>query len=270
MLDSVHSQGVPGLEHIVMDGGSTDRTHAILADYADRISRIVSGADDGQYDAINKGFALSSGEVMGWLNSDDVYLPGMLRLVVSIFERFPQIDWLTTSKPCVISATGEIISLQSCAGFSRDGFRRGENLPGLGWPATVFIQQESTFWRRRLWDRAGGKLDLAYSLAGDFDLWARFFDHSELHALEVPIGCFRRHATQRSAKDFARYIAEARSILERIGGPPAEVDRSGKSFSFGGSGLPFFNRRRLTRDDASTHPVVAYDWDRQDWYVTRR
>lgn len=271
-LESVFSQNVEGLEHVVVDGGSSDRTLPILKEYEDRVSKIIVGKDQGQYDAINKGFAATSGEIMTWLNSDDVYLPSMLNLVVTIFERFPEIDWLTTSKPVVIAASGEIVNIQNVSGFSKDGFARGENLPGCGWPASVYIQQESTFWRRRLWEKAGSGLDLNYKLAGDFDLWARFFEHAELYALEVPIGCFRRHGTQRSAVEFAAYIAESKEILRRIGFNPesAASQAAIKIPGIGFFGRPWSLRASSQEAPVMGVPVVGYDWGKQDWSVLRR
>lgn len=269
-LESVAAQKLHGLEHVVVDGGSTDGTHAILDRYRAQLSDLVIGSDRGQYDAINKGFARTSGAVMGWLNSDDVYLPSALNLVMSIFDRFPQIEWLTTSRPVTISASGEIIVVSNVLGFSRDGFLRGENLPGVGWPGTVFIQQESTFWRRSLWDRIGGKIDISYGLAGDFHLWSKFFDHAELYAIEVPIGCFRRHKVQRSALDFAGYVAEAKSVLDDLGGKPGKSLRRKLSILLRTPGWEFLRKPLMKSGKVSGLPVVAYDWGSDDWFVTRK
>lgn len=269
-LDSVISQKLEGLEHIVMDGGSTDGTHAILDRYRPHLSDVVIGPDQGMYDAINKGFARSSGEVMAWLNSDDVYMPSALNLVVSIFERFPEVEWLTTSKPVIIAATGEIIVVGEVLGFSKDGFLRGENLPVGGFPGTVFIQQESTFWRRSLWDRIGGAIDLDYRMAGDFYLWSRFFDHAELYALDVPIACFRRHRTQKSSMDFASYLAEAEAILARNGGQRENSRRLKLSLLLRTNGWQFLRRPLMQRGWVKGMPVVGYDWGRDDWYLARR
>jgi len=269
-LESVRAQNLQGLEHVVMDGGSTDSTHAILERYRAQLSEIVIEPDLGQYDAINKGFARTSGDVMGWLNSDDVYLPSALSLVVSIFERFPQIDWLTTSKPVTIAASGEIIVVSDVLGFSREGFLNGENLPGADWPCTVFIQQESTFWRRSLWEKAGGGIDLDYWLAGDFHLWSQFFEHAELYALEVPVACFRRHTTQRSAVDFEGYVAEAKTVLNRMGGKPGKSTLRRLSIMLRRPGLEFLRKPLIKSGRVKGLPVVAYDWNGADWIIERR
>jgi glycosyltransferase involved in cell wall biosynthesis len=219
-LRSILDQEYPGLEHIVIDGGSTDNTAAVLDAYRPHISAIVSEKDDGQYHAINKGLAMCAGEVMAWLNSDDIYEPGALRVIGEIFEKFPQIEWLTTRSPKVIDATGNVIEVGSIYGFTRSGFCHGDNLPGCGWRAVGFIQQESTFWRRSLWERAGGSLDLNYRLAADFELWARFFRHAQLYSVALPLGSFRRQPAQRSSLSSQQYLQEAKSILLQSGGRP--------------------------------------------------
>lgn len=219
-LCSVLEQNYPDLEHIVIDGGSTDNTLAVLESYRDRLAAVVSERDDGQYHAISKGFAMTTGEVMAWLNSDDVYEPGALKAVGEIFDKFPQVEWLTTRTPKTVDQTGQTIEIGHVYGFTRSGFLYGENLPACGWRAISFIQQESTFWRRSLWERAGGSLDLGFRLAGDFELWARFFKHAPLYSVAMPLGSFRRQPAQRSALQSGQYFKEAKEILERSGGSP--------------------------------------------------
>jgi len=219
-LLSVLNQEYPDLEYIVIDGGSTDNTPDTLNAYRPRLAAVISERDDGQYHAINKGLAMSTGEVMAWLNSDDVYQAGALRAVGEIFEKFPQIEWLTTRRPMTIDAEGNVIEVGNIYGFTRAGFLRGDNLPSCGWRAIGFIQQESTFWRRSLWERAGGRLDVNYRLAADFDLWARFFGHAQLYAVALPLGSFRRQPAQRSFLQSRKYLDESKDILVRSGGRP--------------------------------------------------
>ena len=219
-LRSVGDQGYPNLEHIVIDGGSTDGSVEIIGAHADRLAWWVSEPDGGQYDALNKGFARATGEVMGWLNADDLHLPWTLALLGEVFRQLPEVEWLTTLTPLVLNEDGLPIRCRPRSPFSRRAFLGGDNLPGANWHAAGWIQQESTFWRRSLWERAGGRINKSLRLAGDFDLWARFFAEAEPHAIEVPLAAFRRHAGQRTAVGASEYRAEALAALLRHGGRP--------------------------------------------------
>jgi glycosyltransferase involved in cell wall biosynthesis len=146
----VHGQGHAALEHVVIDGGSTDGSVEILDRWTDRLASWTSEPDGGQYDAINRGFARTSGEIMGWLNADDAHAPWTHALVDELFARLPQVEWLTTQYPLIFDEAGHAVQTGYGGGFNADSFRRGGNLPGRGWFATGFVQQESTFWRRSL------------------------------------------------------------------------------------------------------------------------
>src|SRR6266540_2247918 len=95
-IRSVIVQNYPNLEYVIIDGGSTDNSIEIIKKYEKHLHYWISEKDNGQYDAINKGFAKSSGVIMGWLNSDDMYCPWALKTVSSIFSECPNIEWLTT------------------------------------------------------------------------------------------------------------------------------------------------------------------------------
>ncbi len=137
-------------EYIVADGGSTDGSVEILERWGPRLTRWWSEADDGQYAALDRAFAQTSGEVMGWINSDDMYMPWTLAVVSDLFGRFPELEWLTTLYPLTIDRTGRVVMSTYTGGFDRAAFRAGANLPFSAgfWRG---IQQESTFWRRSLW-----------------------------------------------------------------------------------------------------------------------
>jgi len=217
-MDSVLDQRYADLEYVVVDGASTDGSAALIATYGARLAWSVSEPDRGQYEAINKGFSHTSGEVMGWLNSDDLYLPWTLSVVGELFATFPEMEWMTSSYPLIWNEHGRPIACGYRPGFSRAGFQRGEYLPTGASYATGYIQQESTFWRRSLWERVGGSLDTSYRVAADFDLWMRFSKEAELYAADVPLAGYRLHGNQRTAAERPDYEREAELSFARHGG----------------------------------------------------
>lgn len=219
-LQSVLMQGYPKLEYVVVDGGSSDGSVEVIQRYENRLSHWVSEPDNGQYEAINKGFAHTTGEVMGWLNSDDKYTPWTLSVVGEIFASFPNIEWITSVHPISWNQYGQAVAVDFTGGFSQPSFLRGGNFPAQGSYGRRWIQQESTFWRRSLWNRAGGRLDTSLDVAADFELWARFFDHAELVGVAALLGGFRSHGTQKSVLYRDRYMSEAEQVLRGRGGWP--------------------------------------------------
>jgi glycosyltransferase involved in cell wall biosynthesis len=264
-IESIRRQGHAKLEHVLMDGGSTDGTMEVVARYGGHFAHVESAPDKGMYDAIHRGFARTTGEIMTWLNSDDEWLPGTLATVVRLFREFPEVEWITSGFPCAIDDESATIATARLSGFSRRGIDRGENLAGCGWPADGFIQQESTFWRRSLWERAGARLDTSLQFAGDYELWSRFIRHAPLWQVEVPLGLFRRRAGQKTAVAFARYTEEARGVFERDGG--RAPTRLGAMLRVGlRRHLPPEFKRRLGRWKLlERRPFLLYDWSRAQW-----
>lgn len=205
-LDSVLSQHYPNLEYIVLDGGSSDRSCEIIKRYEKHLHFWHSEPDGGQYFALQHGLLQSSGEVMSWINSDDRLAPHSLHYIGLIFLIYPHLSWLTGC-PEAILETGALSPSQLSRPLSRENFlSRGFDRP--------FIQQEGTFWRRSLWEKAGGSLDLRYELAADTELWRRFYRHAPLYQFEEPLGLFRVRPGQRSAAHRVQYMQEAERILQ--------------------------------------------------------
>ncbi len=220
-IKSVLNQGYPNLEYIVMDGGSTDRSNIeIIKQYGDQLAYWQSCKDEGHFHAINDGLQRSTGEIMAWLNSDDCYLPWCFSVVADIFSAHREVEWLTTIFPMWLNQFGQAINVINMEGFNREYFYKGDNLPdgNSNGFARLYIQQESTFWRRSLWERAGARLDTRYNLAADFELWARFYKLAELYGVVVPLSTFRVQPRQKTSLRRQEYADQCRSILGDYGG----------------------------------------------------
>ena len=157
-IESVLSQEYQALDYVVMDGGSSDGSRQILESCGSQLKYWVSEPDEGQYDAINKGFEYCDGEVMGWLNSDDLHTPWTLDTVGEIFATLPHVRWISTLYPLAWDSKGRLVGSSFIPGFSKKGFVRGENLGRDGGYTLGWIQQESTFWREILWRKQEGSL----------------------------------------------------------------------------------------------------------------
>jgi glycosyltransferase involved in cell wall biosynthesis len=208
-IRSVLDQEYPNLEYIVLDGAGDD-TYKILQRYDHRLSYWRSHADSGQYQAINEGFARATGDIFCWLNSDDLLLPRSLFVVGEIFAQLPHVKWISTLKPGLWDANSYLSDVGRVSGFSREAFLDGLFLPGTR-PAGHWIQQESTFFKRNLWELAGSRIP-DYPLAGDFALWCEFYKHEELFGVDYPLAGFRVIQGQRS-EAMDEYVTEAVSAL---------------------------------------------------------
>lgn len=207
-IESVLSQGYPRLEYVIMDGGSTDGSTEIIKKYEKYLTYWQSCPDGGQYRAINEGFRHTSGSIMAWLNSDDKYHPLAFAKVVCAFEKSQEACWLTGRKS-FWDAAGNLTQVEDeLAVFSRRKFLEGHfNKP--------YIQQESTFWKRSLWEQAGAALDENISLAGDLELWCRFFRFAQLYTVDALLGGYRFHEGQRGALFADEYRNEAEQCIGR-------------------------------------------------------
>lgn len=206
-LCSVLNQNYPNLELIVMDGGSTDASAEIIKKYQDRISYWQSQPDEGQYWAINEGFRRSDGDIMTWINSDDKLHLNSLNIMASAFQQLSEVEWIT-GVPNVMSETGTIQWVcHPLPVFSRAYYLQNK----YDYPS--FIQQEGTFWRRSLWEKAGATLRSEFKMAGDLELWTRFFRYAPLYTVDAFTGCFRQQKDQKTAVAMDLYRSEANDIL---------------------------------------------------------
>jgi glycosyltransferase involved in cell wall biosynthesis len=266
-MQSVLAQEIGDLEYIVIDGGSTDGSVETIKAQAARLAYWTSRPDRGYADALNEGFQRSSGEIMGWINSDDMLTPWALRTAESIFRTLPDVEWITTLYPLVMDEDGVVIAARHAEGFNARAFYRGRNVPLSPRFYTSVIQQESTFWRRSLWERAGACLDAGLRMAGDFELWARFFKLAELYAVGVPLGCFRFQKESFTSNQMDAYLEECRTVLRKYGyrapsGLETAVRRIGRLLprrlrSWTGLAYPV---AKLRQEGRGSEWIVHRDW----------
>jgi GT2 family glycosyltransferase len=187
-LLSVLNQQYPKLEYHVQDGGSLDNTVDILKDYEEKLSGWKSEKDSGQSQAINLGFANTKGEIMAWLNSDDLLLPGTLAVVSDYFNKHPEVDVVYGNR-LLIDENDMEIGRWILPGHDGDV---------LSW--VDYVPQETMFWRRSIWDKVGGQIDESFKFAMDWDLLVRFREAGAKFA-HIPrfLGAFRIHEQQKTS-----------------------------------------------------------------------
>ena len=202
-IQSVLGHNYPNLEYIIIDGGSTDGTVDIIRKYTSQLAYWVSEPDNGMYHAIMKGMAMATGEIVAWINSDDMYHTNALNIVGQIFAQLPEVEWLTGT-PTLYNTEGLCVKTFPTQYWSWERFMRGD----FRW-----LQQESTFFRKALFDKVGG-LNLHYQLAADFELWCKMFQVARLYSVNTILGGFRQHGNQLSIEGQIRYEAEVQDICQ--------------------------------------------------------
>ena len=204
-IQSIVSQGYPNLEYIIVDDGSTDGTVEIIRKYEKQLACWFSQTNQGLYAALNAGFARSTGEIMGWLNASDMLQVNGLFVVGSVFAALREVEWIT-GRPTKYSSSGMTVEVRDVPRWSRYRFLAGANR---------YIQQESTYWKRSLWERAGGALSTSYRAEGDFEQWVRFFRHAQLHSVDALIAGYRVHEDALSSSNMERYNQNCDEIAAR-------------------------------------------------------
>jgi glycosyltransferase involved in cell wall biosynthesis len=210
---SVVRQKYPALEYVVQDGGSTDETLDVLKRFESLLTRWVSEPDEGQAEAINKGFAATTGEIMAWLNSDDLLLPGSLAYVARYFAEHPDVDVVYGHRLMIDEDDGQIGAWILPAHDD------------LALTLADYVPQETLFWRRRIWERIGGAVDPSFAYALDWDLLLRFRDAgAKIVRLPRYLGAFRVHDEQKTTATDAVGNEEVALLRKRVHGRSVPIE----------------------------------------------
>jgi glycosyltransferase involved in cell wall biosynthesis len=204
-IESVLAQEVPDVEHIVVDGGSTDETQDVLARYPHLI--VLRDEGHGQSQAINLGFRAASGEVIGWVNADDCYLPGAFEGVRRGLAEHPDAG-IVYGNAEYIDETGAIVDEVRAEPFDLERLLNGVNS----------IPQPAVFMRAALLERIG-LLDERLHYVMDYELWLRASRATRLVWVDETWAQFRQHGESKTVGQFAAFWPEARSVARAYGGP---------------------------------------------------
>lgn len=206
-IRSVLDQDYPNVEYLVMDGGSTDGSVDIIHRYADRLTYWISEPDGGQSAGVAKGFRRATGDVLAWLNSDDILLPGALSAVARAFAANPWADFIYGARR-IIDEGGRVIgSYHPPTLLHRYYFTFGQWIP-----------QECAFWRRELYHRVGG-LDESMWFSLDFSLFVRMWSLGKFKKIDFELGALRSHAASKTSNHGDIMVREGEAIRRANGIP---------------------------------------------------
>ncbi len=210
-IRSVLDQGYPDLEYIIVDGGSNDGSVDIIRKYQDHLAWWVSERDGGQGEALNKGFAHITGDIIGWINSDDYYLPGAIHAAVKALEENPQCGFVF-GDVLAINGAGEPINVMTYGDWGLDELLQFN-----------IIGQPSVFFRRSVLEKAG-PLDLTYHYLLDHELWLRFAQQAPIRYVRQRWSAARYHAQAKNLSQAPKYGGDAYRIVRWIAAEPALAD----------------------------------------------
>ena len=203
-IRSVLAQDYPNVEHIVVDGGSSDETLEIVRRYPHL--RWMSEPDEGQTDALIKGFGEARGDVLAWLNADDYYVPGAFRMAVAALASSGA--GMVYGRCLLVDATGALIG---STGLHEFDLRRE-----LEWGTKV--PQPATFFTRDAYDASGG-LDRRWSYAMDYDLWLKIAKRFPVREVDATLAAFRYHDASKTGSQAHRFWPEVHRISRLHGAP---------------------------------------------------
>jgi glycosyltransferase involved in cell wall biosynthesis len=205
-IQSVFDQNYANIEYIIIDGASTDNSLEIIKRSTDRLTYWVSEPDQGQTDAINKGFACARGEILAWINSDDTYQPHAVKEAVEFLNSHPEIG-MVYGDANLIDEKGAVIGKFPARQTDYRRLRRGY----------VHIPQQASFFRASLWKEVG-PLDPTFYFAMDYDLWVRIAHLAPIHYHPQLWANFRLHRSGKSVVEDSRCWPEMLRVHQREGG----------------------------------------------------
>jgi glycosyltransferase involved in cell wall biosynthesis len=205
-IQSVLSQDYPQIEYLILDGGSTDGTIDVIRKYEHKLAWWASEKDQGQTDAINRGFGRATGEILAWINSDDTYEPGAIAASVMYLQDHPEVG-MVYGDCNYINESGDVIGKFPAAPTNYRLLRRG----------FTHIPQQTMFFRAGLWKQVG-PLDPSFYFAMDYDLWTRIAAHTEIRYVPQTWANFRLHTSGKTMLDDDRCWPEMLKVHYRDGG----------------------------------------------------
>lgn len=207
-IASVAAQGYPHLEHRVYDAGSTDGTSLVLERHRNEIIAFV-GPDGGQAEAVNRGFREARGDILGWLNSDDLYLPGALQTVAEHFATHPECD-VVYGGASYVDTAGHYVAAYPTG--NPEDLRFG-----------CFVCQPAVFLRRRVFETIGG-LDESLRYCMDYDWWLRIGRRFRMYRIAEELAAYRLHPHSKSVAEQLEARREAVEVTRRqLGATPLTV-----------------------------------------------
>ena len=202
-IKSVQIQDYQRIEHIVIDGGSVDETQDILKRYSNAITWI-SEPDNGQSDALCKGFDISKGEIIGWINADDIYTPGTISRATRFFDEYPQVD-VVYSGCFLIDEVGRVIQTWQTHDFSLKDLLFGD----------YFIHQPTIFLRRQVIEKAGF-VNASLHYVMDYELWLRLGRNFRFGVVPGVGAGFRIHTKSKTLSQAIKFNAERLVVLDHF------------------------------------------------------
>ncbi|HSV86943.1 MAG TPA: glycosyltransferase family 2 protein [Levilinea sp.] len=204
-IQSVLAQNYPNIEYIIVDGGSKDDSVEIIKQYEPHLAWWVSEKDQGHADALNKGFTRATGDILAWLNSDDLYYPSTVSEAVAILSANPHVG-MVYADANLIDSDGHFAAKFAARQTDYKRLLRG----------SVHIPQATTFYRADIW-RAVGLFDLSF-FAFDYEMWVRFSKVSDLLYVPRLWADFRLHDEGKSVINDNRFYPDMLNVHRREGG----------------------------------------------------